>query len=167
MLKRVRRPLFIKIYRNSFIVTCIYENILSKKNFLISFTPQPAQVLSWNFRNIRVHPQLSQVVYTNQCLLLLPHLISKDINSPGLSPNFFLRSPRIDSKESIPPAYVAWARICKRVRRPGIDSEDSIPPAYVAWRAGTTKMGVVPARQAGNRFMGSLKGLQIRALAGR
>ena len=55
------------------------------------------------------------------------------------------------------------ARICKRLRRPGIDSEVSIPPAYVARRAGTTNRVVVPARQAGNRFLGSLKGLQIRA----
>jgi hypothetical protein len=37
-----------------------------------------------------------------------------------------------------------------------------IPPAYVAWRAGTKNRVVVPARQAGNRFLGSLKGLQIR-----
>jgi hypothetical protein len=56
------------------------------------------------------------------------------------------------------------ARICKRLWRPGIDAEESIPPAYVAWRAGTTNRVVVPARQAGNRFLGSLKGLQIRAL---
>jgi hypothetical protein len=35
---------------------------------------------------------------------------------------------------------------------------------YVAWRAGTTNRAVVPARQAGNRFRGSFKGLQIRAL---
>ncbi len=55
------------------------------------------------------------------------------------------------------------ARICKRLRRPGIDSEDSIPPAYVAWRAGTTNKVIVPARQAENRFLGSTKGLQIRA----
>ncbi len=63
-------------------------------------------------------------------------------------------------------AYVAWrarARICKLLRRPGIYSEDSIPPAYVAWRAGTTNRVIVPARQAENRFLGSLKGLQIRA----
>ena len=55
------------------------------------------------------------------------------------------------------------ARICKRLTRPGIDSEDSIPPAYVAWRAGTTNRVVVQARQAVNRFLGSFKGLQIRA----
>jgi hypothetical protein len=53
----------------------------------------------------------------------------------------------------------AKARFCKRLRRPGIDSEASIPPACVAWRAGTTNK----ARQAGYRFLGSLKGLQIRA----
>ena len=47
------------------------------------------------------------------------------------------------------------ARICKRLNRPGIDSEDSITPAYVALRAGTTNNVVVPARQAGNRFLGS------------
>jgi hypothetical protein len=59
----------------------------------------------------------------------------------------------------------ARARICKSLRRPGIDSEDSIPPAYVALRAGTTNRVVVPARHAGNRFLGSLKGIQIRAQA--
>jgi hypothetical protein len=37
--------------------------------------------------------------------------------------------------------------------------------AYVAWRAGTTYRVVVPVRQAGNRFLSSLKGLQIRALS--
>jgi hypothetical protein len=60
-----------------------------------------------------------------------------------------LRIPEINTKESIG----ARARICKRLWRPGIDSEDSIPPAYVAWRAGTTNRVVVPARQAGNRFL--------------
>jgi hypothetical protein len=53
------------------------------------------------------------------------------------------------------------ARICKHLRSPGIDS--TITPAYVAWRAGTSNRVVAPARQAGNRFRGSLKGLQIRA----
>jgi hypothetical protein len=36
---------------------------------------------------------------------------------------------------------------------------------HVEWRANTTNRVVVPAPQAGNRFLGSLKGLQIRALA--
>jgi hypothetical protein len=36
-------------------------------------------------------------------------------------------------------------------------------PAFVAWRAGTTKSVVIPARQAWNRFLGSLKCLQLRA----
>ncbi len=57
------------------------------------------------------------------------------------------------------------ARICKRLWNPGIDSEKSIPPAYVAWRAGTTNRVFVPVRQTGNRFLGSLKGLKIRALS--
>ncbi len=47
----------------------------------------------------------------------------------------------------------------------GIDSEESTPPSYVAWRAGTPNGVVVQARQAGNRFLGSLKGLQIPALS--
>ncbi len=55
------------------------------------------------------------------------------------------------------------ARICTRLRSPGIDSKESIPPAYLAGRAGTSYRVVVPARQTGNRFLGSLKGLQIRS----
>ncbi len=43
-------------------------------------------------------------------------------------------------------------------------AEESIPPGYVAWRVGTFKRVVVPAIQAGNRFLGSLKDSQIRAL---
>jgi hypothetical protein len=58
-----------------------------------------------------------------------------------------------------------WARICKRLWSPGIDSEESTPPGYVAWRAGTTNRVAVPARQAGNRFLGSLKHLQRPSLA--
>jgi hypothetical protein len=38
-----------------------------------------------------------------------------------------------------------------------------MPLAYVAWRAGTTYRIVVPVRQAENRFLGPLKGLQIQA----
>ncbi len=33
-----------------------------------------------------------------------------------------------------------WALISKHVRSPGIDSKESIPPAYVAWRAGATTL---------------------------
>jgi hypothetical protein len=54
----------------------------------------------------------------------------------------------------------ARARICKR-----FGSQESIPQLYVTWRAGTTNMVVAPARQAWNRFLGSLKGLQIQAQA--
>jgi hypothetical protein len=38
-----------------------------------------------------------------------------------------------------------------------------MPLAYDDWRAGTTHRVVVSVRQAGNRFLGFLKGLQIRA----
>ncbi len=54
------------------------------------------------------------------------------------------------------------ARICKRSRIPGIDSA-SLCNLHGA-RAGTSNRVVVPAHQAGNRFLGSLKGLQMRAL---
>ncbi len=52
------------------------------------------------------------------------------------------------------------ARICKRLYS---RSQDSIPPFYVALRARTTNRVVVPARHAGNRFLDSLNGLQMRA----
>ena len=71
------------------------------------------------------------------------------------------------AQESIPTANVAWARIWKRLRSPGIDSKESIPPAYVSLRAGTSNRVAIPSRQARNWFLGSLKGLQIRALGGR
>ncbi len=58
-----------------------------------------------------------------------------------------LRSPGIDSKETILLANVAWARFCKRLRSLGIDSEESITPAYVTWRAGkTSRLSYRPAR---------------------
>ncbi len=44
---------------------------------------------------------------------------------------------------------------------PGIDFT-----SHVARRASTTNRDIVPARQAGNRFLGSLKGLQIRTQVG-
>ena len=62
------------------------------------------------------------------------------------------------------PHFNHWARICKRLWSPGIDSEESIPPAYVALRAGTTNRVAVSAPHGGNPFLGSLKGLQVRAL---
>jgi hypothetical protein len=57
-------------------------------------------------------------------------------------------------------------RICKRFTSTGIDCKESIPPAYVSWRAGTSNRVVAPAVQAGNPFLGSLKGLQIRTQRG-
>ncbi len=52
------------------------------------------------------------------------------------------------------------ARICKRLWSPEIDSDESISPAYVVWWSGlsTTNTVVVPARQAGNRFLSSWRG---------
>ncbi len=44
-------------------------------------------------------------------------------------------------------------------------AQESIPPAYVTWQACTTNKVVVTAHQAGNRFLGYLKGLQIRPLS--
>ncbi len=41
-------PVLIKIYRNSFIVTCIYENILSKKRFNIPFTQFASLKPNWS-----------------------------------------------------------------------------------------------------------------------
>ena len=41
---------------------------------------------------------------------------------------------------------------------------ESILPAYVFWEAGMKNRIAVPAHQAGIRFLGSLKGLQIRDL---
>ncbi len=54
-------------------------------------------------------------------------------------------------------ALFSRARICKRLW--------ITASLCIAWRAGTTNRVVVPApRLHGNRFMGSLKDLQIRAL---
>ncbi len=57
-----------------------------------------------------------------------------------------------------------WARICKRLRSPGFDFKKSIQPAFVARRAWSSNKVSIQARQVGNRFLGSLKVLQIRAL---
>jgi hypothetical protein len=57
----------------------------------------------------------------------------------------------MSTAQGVIPSY----KICKRLRRPEIDSKESIPPAYVAWQVGTSNMAVVPARKAGNRFPGS------------
>jgi hypothetical protein len=55
-----------------------------------------------------------------------------------------------------------WARICKRFRNPGIDSKESIPPAYVTWRASTTNRVLV--HRMAESIPELLKHLQIRAL---
>jgi hypothetical protein len=62
-----------------------------------------------------------------------------------------LQNPRVPQNYGV----LIRARICKRLRSPGIDS------ASLCSLAG--KRVVVTASQAGHRFLGSLKGLQIRA----
>jgi len=42
-------------------------------------------------------------------------------------------------------------------------AQESIPPAHVARRASTTNRVFVPSHQTGNRYMGSVNGIQIRA----
>ncbi len=53
----------------------------------------------------------------------------------GKSPKFAMKCELLLNKVR---AFYFRARICKRLRSPGIDSEESISPAYVAWLAGTT-----------------------------
>jgi hypothetical protein len=53
---------------------------------------------------------------------------------------------------------------CKLLRSPGIDSKKSIPPTYAAWRAGTSNRIAVSARQAVNRFLGSVRGFRNSGL---
>jgi len=55
----------------------------------------------------------------------------------------------MDLVENIKSRWKHRARICKRLRILGIDSKESIPLAYVAWRAETSNRVVVQARQAG------------------
>ncbi len=104
------------------------------------------QVVTWFCRSLSVHKFVLSLTNLNlqTCAksfkdFLICGIIFKDVVIRGK------KTP-----------LVAWARICKRLRRPGIDSEDSIPPAYVAWQADTTNRVVVPGRQAGNQFLGSL-----------
>jgi hypothetical protein len=49
--------------------------------------------------------------------------------------------------------------VCKRLRSPGIDSKESIPPAYVSRRAGKITLVVVPARPGIDYFLESITGL--------
>ncbi len=43
----------------------------------------------------------------------------------------------------------SFGNISKRLRNQEIDSKESIPPAYIARRTGTSNRVVVPAHQAG------------------
>jgi hypothetical protein len=72
--------------------------------------------------------------------------------------SFFYHQGRIDSR--FKRIHFRFQRIDSQYQR--IDS-----PVYAAWRAGTSNRVVIPAHQAGHRFLSSLKGLQIRALNNR
>ncbi len=63
----------------------------------------------------------------------------------------------------IPSLLFSPASVCRLV----CPASYPLPTAYVAWRVGTGLPIAIPAREAGYRFLDSLKGLQIRALAGR
>ncbi len=61
--------------------------------------------------------------------------------------------------ESNPGGNSYRARVCKRLRSPLIDSKESIPPAYVKnWQAGTTNKIVVPGSRL-HRLVESIPGL--------
>jgi hypothetical protein len=85
--------------------------------------------------------------------------------SPLPPPHFFYKLSRFALQRRKIIEKKPRARICKRLRSPGIDSKESIPPANAAWQAGTTNRVIAQARRAGNRFLDSLKGLQIRSQA--
>ncbi len=65
---------------------------------------------------------------------------------------------------SAPPGKIKRDGICKLLRRPGIDSKESIPPVYLAW-ARICKLLWSTGIET-QEFLGSLQGLQIWALTG-
>jgi hypothetical protein len=65
---------------------------------------------------------------------------------------FYINFPEHGDGSSIV-AHLYRARICKHLESPGIDAKESIRPADVASPARMSNMVVVPARQAGNRFL--------------
>ncbi len=68
-----------------------------------------------------------------------------------------LSQPHTDTGHRVESSFMKAtnrARTFKSLRSPGIDSKESISPAYVAWRAGTSNEVFVPAYQAGNQFLG-------------
>ncbi len=81
-----------------------------------------------------------------------------------------LRSPEIDSKESIPPAYVARAGICSRVKGWKIDSWNRLGNKYgieVPMSHVHVKINFSYGIDSRNRCLSVHKLLQIRAPAGR
>ncbi len=62
--------------------------------------------------------------------------IANDNNSRDAINSSDIRNAESPETEGMP-ANNSRARIFKRLWSPGIDSKEWIPPAYVAWRAGT------------------------------
>jgi hypothetical protein len=102
------------------------------------------------------------VQYSQHIILIVTTCWPKCLTQCAKGPLFAI-GKIFDQRKILCREFGYRALICKRLRSPGIDSKESIPPVYVARRAGTSNRVVVPARQAWNRFLDSLKGIQIRA----
>ncbi len=149
-------------------LSCILER--KKKH---SFSPPILKFICYNHpcslekkNNIQTPPVLQNI--DSQCsrLPLFYIKIKKQFNPPMLGLTLSL-APTLTNRNKpcgswLQPLYDIRARIRKRFKESiPMNSKKLIPPAHVAWRAGTSNRLFIPVR---NRFLGSLKGLQIRAL---
>jgi hypothetical protein len=74
------------------------------------------------------------------------------------NPHFFFKRLKLDNQKKSR-AFSKKALLFPEkalLFRLKLRTQESISPAYVAWRGGTTNRVVLLARQAGNRFLGSL-----------
>ncbi len=87
------------------------------------------------------------------CLLLL--------ESPSVRPT----TPAVISiVAAVAGLWCSWDRIFKRLWSPGVDSREWIPPAYVAWRPGTITLFLLSSYSPHRLFKNSSSG--ISAVAG-
>ncbi len=119
-------------------------------------------ILTWKLGESSFHPFPSYSMYYHFNLLL--YLV--------INGNFYLyiyNPLYINQATSLKDQLLYYrVRICKRLRSPGIDSKKLIPPAYVAWLAGTiTNLFYRPDRlhKLAESIPGLLKHLQIRVLS--
>ncbi len=98
---------------------------------------------------VRMWPVSSTSTRSTSCSTTSPSSRHSSPTTSAPHPAFvnLLKSPGIDSKESIPPAYETWARICKPFKVPR--------NRFPVWQAGTT----TPIWRTGplgwrNRFLG-------------